>query len=449
MDRNAIRNIPKDRTVTYARIVVDYRPQKADPYRVRVTVGGNLLNVPGDLSTRTAEMTTSKLLFNSVISTDEARFACIDIKNMYLQTPMDRKEYMRIPIKLIPQAFMDHYNLQDKIHNGHIYCEIRKGIYGLPQAGKLANDLLRKRLATCGYFECTHTPGLWKHIWRPVTFTLVVDDFGVKFVGIEQLKHLIASLKKFYEIELDVTGAKYCGITLEWAYNNRTVDLSMPKYVPTKLKEFKHPHPGKPQHAPYPALPRFTNSQKPVSEDDTELLPQEKITRIQQIVGSFLHYGRAIDITILKALNTLATQQAKPTITTEKHVKQFLDYCATHPDAKIRYFASDMILQIHSDAAYMNETKARSTAGGHYFMGNQIKPNTPIFLNGAIYSLCKFIGVVASAAEAELGSLFLNAQEAVKLQIALDEMGHRQPPTPIHCNNNNEICIVHGTIEQQ
>ena len=79
-----IKNIPVDRTVTYARIVVDYRPQKQDPYRVRVTVGGNLLNVPGDLSTRTAEMTTSKLLFNSVISTPDARFACIDIKNMYL-----------------------------------------------------------------------------------------------------------------------------------------------------------------------------------------------------------------------------------------------------------------------------------------------------------------------------------------------------------------------------
>jgi hypothetical protein len=91
MDKNEIRNIPKDKTVTYARIVVDYRPQKTDPYHVRVTVGGNLLNVPGDLSTRTAEMTTSKLLFNSVISTDEARFACIDIKNMYLQTPMENK----------------------------------------------------------------------------------------------------------------------------------------------------------------------------------------------------------------------------------------------------------------------------------------------------------------------------------------------------------------------
>ena len=124
---------------------------------------------------------------------------------------------------------------------------------------------------------------------------------------------------------------------------------------------------------------------------------------------SFLYYGRAIDITILKALNTLATQQAKPTVTTEKRVHQFLDYLATHPDAKIRYFASDMLLQIHSDAAFMNETRARSTAGGHYFLGKPIHPKRPIFLNGAVHTMCKVFGVSASAAEAELGSLFLNA----------------------------------------
>ena len=81
-----------------------------------------------------------------------------------------------------------------------------------------------------------HTPGLWRHIFRPVQFRVVVDDFGVKFVGIEQLHHLVESLKKFYEIVLDSIGSKYCGITVEWDYEKITVDLSMPNYVPTKLK---------------------------------------------------------------------------------------------------------------------------------------------------------------------------------------------------------------------
>ena len=82
---------------------------------------------------------------------------------------------------------MDAYSLHDKVHNGHVYCEIRKGMYGLPQAGKIANDLLKKRLAEFGYHETKYTPGLWKHNTRPVHFTLVVDDFGIKFVGEEHL----------------------------------------------------------------------------------------------------------------------------------------------------------------------------------------------------------------------------------------------------------------------
>ena len=102
-----------------------------------------------------------------------------------------------------------------------------------------------------------HTSGLWRHIFCPVQFTLVIDDFGMKFVGVEKLQHLVESLKKFYEIVLDSTGIKYCGITLEWDYENRTVDLSMTNYVPTKLKEFEHPKPSKPQHMPHKSPPRF------------------------------------------------------------------------------------------------------------------------------------------------------------------------------------------------
>ena len=166
--------------------------------------------------------------------------------------------------------------MENKNYNGFLYCEIRKVIFGFHQAGKLANTLLKKRLATYGYIECMHTPGLWPHIFCPVQFTLVVDDFGVKFIGVEQLQHLVESLKKLYEILLDPTGSTYCGITLEWEYNNRTVDLSTPNYVPTKLKEFGHPKPSKPQHAPHKATPRFSNSQKLVPVDDSPQFSKER-----------------------------------------------------------------------------------------------------------------------------------------------------------------------------
>ena len=147
-----IANIPADRIVTYARIVVDYREQKEDPNRVRITVGGNLINYPGELTTRTADLTTTKLMWNSVVSTPDAKYMTADIKSFYLETPLDRFEYMKMNIDLIPQEFRDEYGLDAKAKGGHVYMEIQKGMYGLPQSGILANKLLKSRLAKKGYF---------------------------------------------------------------------------------------------------------------------------------------------------------------------------------------------------------------------------------------------------------------------------------------------------------
>jgi hypothetical protein len=452
MSHEDIANIPKDRTVTYARIVVDFRPQKSDPNRVRITVGGNLITYPGEVTTRTADMTTSKILWNSVLSTLGAKYCCADIKNFYLETPMGRYEYMRIAVHLIPDSIMRHYNLHAKVKRGYVYLEIRKGMYGLPQAGIIANQLLRKRLAPHGYHECKHTPGLWKHDTRPTTFTLVVDDFGIKYVGDEHARHLIDTLETYYTVETDWSGGLYCGIKLDWNYQARYVDISMPTYVRDKLHEFAHPPPKRPQHAPHPAPEiRFGQSaQEPRKTDTSSPLPPAGKTRVQKVVGSFLYYGRAVDITILKALNTLARQQSAPTTKTAETTNHLLDYLATHPDTSIRYYASEMILQLHSDASYSNEPGARSTAGGHYFLGRLPINGQPIWLNGAIYTLCSILKhVAASAAEAELGALFLNTMEAKVLRITLAEMGHPQPPTPINCDNSTAVGIANDTVKRQ
>jgi hypothetical protein len=96
---------------------------------------------------------------------------------------------------------MQAYNLHEKVYKGFIWMKIIRTMYGLPQAGILSNQLLQKRLARDGYFELPHTPGLWKHVHRPVWFTLVVDDFGVKYIGKENANHLMNSLRKDYGLE--------------------------------------------------------------------------------------------------------------------------------------------------------------------------------------------------------------------------------------------------------
>jgi hypothetical protein len=131
------------------------------------------------------------------------------------------------------------------------------------------------------------------------------------------------------------------------------------------------------------------------------------------------------------ALSEISLQQSAPTENTMKRVNQFLDYMWTHPDAKIQYRASDMILNVRSDASYLTAPKERSRAGGYFFLGSL--PRRPIKLNGAIHVTCTILKLVAaSAAEAELGALFLNAQDAKVFRLVLAELGHPQPPTPIH-----------------
>jgi hypothetical protein len=178
--------IPKGKIVTYGRFVVEIRPRKTETHRVCLTVGGNLIQYPGDVSTRSADLTTSKCLWNSTISTEGARYMCLDVKNFYLGTPVDSFEYIA------------EYNLLSLVLDGHVYVEVQKGMYGLPQADILAKQLLAHRLAIHGYHQTKFAPGLWRHVTHPIQFILVVDDFGVEYVGKEHAQHLIDALETDY-----------------------------------------------------------------------------------------------------------------------------------------------------------------------------------------------------------------------------------------------------------
>ena len=99
-------------------------------------------------------------------------------------------------LKVFPNDIIYQYNLNEKKRNGFIYLEIRRIVYGLPQAWRLENKYLKKNLATSGYYEVPHTPGLWNNIYCTVTFSLAIDDFGIKYVDKEHANQLLWSLKK-------------------------------------------------------------------------------------------------------------------------------------------------------------------------------------------------------------------------------------------------------------
>jgi hypothetical protein len=156
-------NIPKDKQITYGKIVFDYKPHKKEKERVRLTMGGDMLDYSGDVATSTADITTFKILINSTLSNADASMMIMDIKNYYLGTPSPRFEYIKMLLSRFPEEIVDKYNLGALAVHGWVYIEIRKGMYGLKQEGLLANQLLQTRLAPFGYYPARHTPGLWLH----------------------------------------------------------------------------------------------------------------------------------------------------------------------------------------------------------------------------------------------------------------------------------------------
>jgi hypothetical protein len=277
---------PSDRKATYLRVCANFRPQKADPMRIRFTVGGDRIKYDGKVTTPTADLTNVKIILNSILPAPEAKFMTADIKDFYLNTPMPRFEYMRIPVHNIPDVMMTQYELAPLVQNVHVMVEIRKGMYGLPQAGLIANERLIEYLAKYGYTPTKNTPGLFQHATRPITFALVVDDFGVKYVDQANAQHLISAIQDLYTCTTDWTGSLYIGLTLKWDYTTRTCDTSMPGYIQKAITKFKVQTPARPQHSPHAwQAPTYGAPIQFTEPDDTspELPPTDK-TRIQESI---------------------------------------------------------------------------------------------------------------------------------------------------------------------
>ena len=180
--------------------------------------------------------------------------------------------------------------------------------------------------------------------------------------------------------------------------------------------------------------------------DDSAKLSPHEIKHLQQIMGTFLFYSRAVDPTMLTALSTIATEQSQGTHNTKEKADHFLKYAASHPDATIKFFKSDMILRIHSDASYLSEQQGRSRTGGHFYLENREDQADPP--NGPILNTTGIIANVMSAAsEAEAAALFTNMKEGVIQRIALEEMQWPQPPTPITVDNSTAAGLAPDTIK--
>jgi hypothetical protein len=266
------------------------------------------------LATSTADITTFKIIINSTLPTEDAEMMMMDIKNYYVGTPLPIYEYTRLPLSLIPDEIITKYNLRAIPIGRWLYLEICKGMYGLKQAGLLANQILQQILAPYGYYPARHTPELWLHKTRSIAFTLVVDDFAVKYVGKDNAHHLRNALLRQYEIKTDWGCTFYSGMTLKWYYQQRTCDISMSGYLANGLNKFQHDTLAHPQHTPSKyAMPIYVAKTQYTTGDETPPLSAKQCTNIQKITGYVLYYARAVDTTVLMHLNDVTTEQTKAT----------------------------------------------------------------------------------------------------------------------------------------
>ncbi len=270
-------------------------------------------------------------------------------------TPLKRPEYIRVKIVDLPKEIINEYKLPAMVNkSGMVYIEVTKGMYGLPQAGLLRNELLEQRLNKHGYFQSKLVPGLWKHITRPISFTLVVDDFGVKYVGKEHIDHLMTILREHYQVKASWTGNRYIGIHMTWDYNKGQIHLYMPGYVQKALKLFQHIR-KKTLNQPFPPTPIKYGAKKQYAKQESTAPPVNPTEKkfIQKVCGKFIFYGRAVDSTVLTPISAIASQSANPTKETLPHINQLLNYLATQEDAVLTYNHIEMIMTVNSDTCHL------------------------------------------------------------------------------------------------
>ena len=219
-------------------------------------------------------------------------------------------------------------------------------------------------------------------------------------------------------------------------------------YVRDALQKLQHVIEKYPQYSPHPYY--HTNwtkkgeRQSATAPDTSPLLLPEKIKYIQQVVGTFLYYARALDNTMLTALNDIGSQQALPTLNVQKKVQQLLDYANTYPDVFIRFYASDMQLHFDTDAAFLVLPNARSRIAGYFYLLHYKESPKFNLDNGPIYILCKTLRSVVTSA------VFHSAKESIPVVHILTQMGHTQrQPTPLKSDNSTAVGFVNKNMQMK
>ena len=458
------KDVPTDerRNITYYNRQVKEKPKTINnkihtEFRVRGTYGGNLPSYFGPVSTTSAEYATTKALWLSTLAnvkhTDpNTRFVTMDLVDFYLGTPLDKPAYMRFQSSTFPQEIINEFDLSSFISNGEIIVSVHKCMYGHPAAGFLSHKLIVSKFQEGGFSENPLVSGLFSN--GKTTFVLIVDDLGIKVNSDDELDNIERIITDAgWKVKIDKSGSKFLGMRLNWNYdvNNPTLEIDAPDTMPKALARFADKSILRGKNTPS----RYQQpTYGPSSTNDLPIViphPECK-ERVQQIAGTFLHYARTIDYTMLEAVNTIGRTQAAPTSETLLDVDQLLHYAARFPNNKLVFKASDMILRCMYDASHMIP---HGKAGAIFYASNATDPPEVVYnVFDVLYKVIPY--VTASASESEYTAAFLAGQQGHFYRNVFEALGHPQPPVTFFGDNkitvgisNDEVKIKRGKAIQK
>ena len=284
-------------------------------------------------------------------------------------------------------------------------------------------------------------------------FFLIVDNFGIKYVGDSHLNHLHTVLTDHYTITEDLGIFFLSDIELHWNYAKDhaqlTCCLSMDGYIDNLLLKFEHKSPTKPKISPHRHRDIVYGSKQQLAadEDTSPKLTEAGIKSLKAIIGALLYCTRTVDNKLHVGLSAIGAQQDAATEQTAAAINQLLDRVVTYPNDGITYWASDMVLAAHSDSGFKNESNDQSRAGAYIFLSEDM-PTTK--WNGAVLTIAHIIKfLMSSAAEAQLCALYITAKEMIPARQTLIGMGRQQPPFPVQTENLTAEGVINTTIIQR
>ncbi|KAL7485958.1 hypothetical protein ACHAW6_011552 [Cyclotella cf. meneghiniana] len=248
----------------------------------RFVTGDNKINYLGEGANPTAEILVAKILFSSIISTPGACFMTMDISKFYIMNPLKLLKYIHTKLSDLPDKAINECNLHATAScNGMMFVKVIRGMYGLPEAGLLAQELLKKCLNKHGYFQRKLIPSLWKHEIQFIQFELTFDDFGIKYVNKEYTNHLKSVLKQHYKIST-------VGLATVTSVSTCTGTISPTKSIftcPTTSKRLSSDsNTNAPRNKTNLSLTLPSNMvQKTICQTTTNLIPHPSLTQKQEI----------------------------------------------------------------------------------------------------------------------------------------------------------------------